>query len=339
VDTYDRHGRISGTLTDRAIADVADAWRADMLAGHHTIVVTDTVQAASEMSAACQQRLIDAGRLADDPIASAADSNQIYVGDLIQTRRNTRQLSTSDGHRVLNRDVWRATGSDRHGNLTATHTSTATTVTITPDYLATDVVLAYATTIAGAQGRTADRSHILVTPTTSAESLYVGMTRGRHRNTAHVICDRHDHDELELGDRTPTQAFTAAMRRDSDGSLSARTIAQRWHDDQPARGAAREADRRLRSAQEWWTNRSRHLPLRLQRALAVRHDDIVRILSRRSNDTERAAAIASALKSAPAHRTDFASRFIDSLNTNGARPTPPGDAHRVGATRGVGRER
>jgi hypothetical protein len=69
-------------------------------------------------------------------------------------------------------------------------------VTITPEYAATDVVLAYATTIAGAQGRTADRGHVLVTPRTSAQALYVGMTRGRESNIAHVVCDGHDHQEL-----------------------------------------------------------------------------------------------------------------------------------------------
>ena len=54
------------------------------------------------------------------------------------------------------------------------------------------VELAYATTVHGAQGETVDHAHLLVGETTGAAAAYVGMTRGRHRNTAHLVADTLD---------------------------------------------------------------------------------------------------------------------------------------------------
>jgi hypothetical protein len=48
------------------------------------------------------------------------------------------------------------------------------------------VALGYASTVYSAQGLTVDRCHTVITPNTGPEALYVGMSRGRHGNTAHV---------------------------------------------------------------------------------------------------------------------------------------------------------
>ena len=54
------------------------------------------------------------------------------------------------------------------------------------------VELAYATTAYGAQGSTVPTSHVLVGEHTGAASAYVGMTRGRERNVAHLVADSTD---------------------------------------------------------------------------------------------------------------------------------------------------
>ncbi len=51
------------------------------------------------------------------------------------------------------------------------------------------VELAYATTVYGAQGDTKTEAHLVAGETTSAASAYVGMTRGRHDNIAHLVAD------------------------------------------------------------------------------------------------------------------------------------------------------
>ena len=55
---------------------------------------------------------------------------------------------------------------------------------------------AYATTVYGAQGETTAVGHLVLGQATTAASAYVGMTRGRHDNTAHLIAE------------TPAQART-----------------------------------------------------------------------------------------------------------------------------------
>ena len=54
-------------------------------------------------------------------------------------------------------------------------------------YLQSSAELGYAGNVHVAQGRTVDTAHLLVTDTLSRQSLYVGMSRGREANTAHVV--------------------------------------------------------------------------------------------------------------------------------------------------------
>ena len=58
-----------------------------------------------------------------------------------------------------------------------------------PAYVAGHVELAYATTVYGAQGETVGQAHLLVGDSTGAAAAYVGMTRGRVRNIAHLVAD------------------------------------------------------------------------------------------------------------------------------------------------------
>jgi hypothetical protein len=54
-------------------------------------------------------------------------------------------------------------------------------------YLESSAELAYAGNVHVAQGCTVDTAHLLVTSTLTRRSLYVGMTRARQSNTAHVV--------------------------------------------------------------------------------------------------------------------------------------------------------
>ena len=226
ADTYAIEGRLVAVTSDTATVSVARAWHADHAAGLETLIVVDTAAAAADLSALCQARRAVDHELGPI-ISSGADHNPICIGDIIQTRHNTSRLITSDGQRILNRDTWRVTGARPDGSLEVAHTRRNATAVITPDYTRQHVVLAYATTLAGAQGRTVDTCHTVVTPRTTAAQLYVGMTRGRLANHAHVVTDGHDHDEFELGDRTVVDAFRAAIQRDPDSQLSATSVRYR----------------------------------------------------------------------------------------------------------------
>ena len=56
-----------------------------------------------------------------------------------------------------------------------------------PDYVRHHLHLAYAATVHGVQGDTADHGDLMLSDATDAAAVYVGLTRGRHSNTVHII--------------------------------------------------------------------------------------------------------------------------------------------------------
>lgn len=105
----------------------------------------------------------------------------ITVGDRVATRLNRRDLG------VANRDAWTVTRVGADGRLQLDGRSGA--VKVPAEYVRDHVELAYATTVYGAQGETVGSAHVAIDPTTGAASAYVGMTRGRELNVAHLVAD------------------------------------------------------------------------------------------------------------------------------------------------------
>ena len=236
--TYWREGRIVESSSDAVFDAAAAAWWADTAAGHRSLIVVDTARDAADVNTRCQHHLMVAGRLGEY-VADAADGCRIHSVTSSRPAATLVEIPTSDRQRILNRDVWAVTGVSDDGSLHVKHDRRGASAVLPADYVAADVVLGYATTIAGAQGRTVDRGHVVVTPRTASASLYVGMSRGRDCNHAHVVCDSHDHTEFELGDLTGEQAFAAATQRDPAGQLSAHSVKQRWQTGQADRTTAR----------------------------------------------------------------------------------------------------
>ncbi len=87
-------------------------------------------------------------------------------------------------------------------------------------YVREHLELAYASTVHGAQGDTTTTAHMSVVEQTTAASAYVGMTRGRETNVAHLVADSiadareqwiatFDRDRADLG---PAHAAEQAAR-------------------------------------------------------------------------------------------------------------------------------
>ncbi|TQN44420.1 AAA domain-containing protein [Blastococcus colisei] len=170
-------------------------------AGERVAVVVATREQAAALNAAIRDRLAD-GRVDDRRVVVTGAGERIGVGDRIATRRNDRDLA------VANRDVWTVTAVGRDGGLLVTPDGTphvtpaggalaAVTSAVTPagtgsrvlpaDYVTAHVELAYATTAHGTQGDTVTAAHLVVGEDTGAAGAYVGMTRGRETNTAHLV--------------------------------------------------------------------------------------------------------------------------------------------------------
>ncbi|WP_460784426.1 MobF family relaxase [Microbacterium tumbae] len=143
------------------------------------------------------------GLVDDTATTTGSDGLSIGRGDLIQTRKNDTALG------VANRQQWIVQHITDDGTVTAREASSGRklprTVHLPADYVTEHVHLSYAATAYGVQGATVAGSHTILTDTTSAASVYVGMTRGRNENLLHIVANSQEEARAQ---------FVAAMQRD-----------------------------------------------------------------------------------------------------------------------------
>ncbi|WP_228387444.1 MULTISPECIES: MobF family relaxase [unclassified Nocardioides] len=186
-------GGVFDTLVDRGeivihpteverLAAVTQAAAGDLRAA--PLLIADTREQVGLLNAAIRDlRLADKGAVESSEAATLTTSagEQLSEGDRVATRRNDRDLG------VANRDTWTVAAVGDDGSLLVRGRSGERR--LPAEYARRHVELAFATTVHAAQGDTVDHAHLLIGETTGAASAYVGMTRGRHRNTAHLVAD------------------------------------------------------------------------------------------------------------------------------------------------------
>ncbi len=188
------HGRVHGGSEADATRALFERWWNAHHAGVDTIMLAPDHRNVDALAARARAARVAVGQIAPGGLrlATPTGSQTIGIGDQIETRRNDRGLryGPAAADHVRNHDRWRVVALDEHrGTLTAEHSRHGARVELPADYVAAHVRLAYATTIASAQGLTVDESHVLVTPTTYGNELYVALSRGRHANHAYAICE------------------------------------------------------------------------------------------------------------------------------------------------------
>ncbi|MGX5653895.1 MobF family relaxase [Geodermatophilus nigrescens] len=260
-------------------------------AGERVAVVVGTREQAATLNAAIRDRLVTEGRVDDRRVVVTAAGERIGVGDRIATRRNDRDLQ------VANRDTWIVSAVGRRGSLLVTladggHASVTSAVTpagngarvLPAHYVTAHVELAYATTAYGAQGDTVTAAHLVVGEDTGAAAAYVGMTRGREANTAHLVAtDSADAREQWL-------AVFARDRADLGPAHAAREAAA-----EAARYApSRPLEQALADLHSAWTVEQRCLA-RLASDLP-RRDALREIVALESAHADRAAALTEAYR-------------------------------------------
>jgi hypothetical protein len=218
---YDRHGRMRGADQDAAMDRAAGMWLADHLRGKNVLLLAGSNSEAAELSRRVQAKLIQLGAV-QRPQAALSDGNQAGTGDLIRARLNTK--IDAGGRELTNRDTLQITGwhgpnaQVRRRDLDGTWTRP---FLVPRAYLADSAELDYAGNTHVGQGRTVDTAHLLVTGTLSRQSLYVGLTRGRESNTAHIVTGNTappEHPPYQQA--SPESVVQAIMDRD-DADLSA----------------------------------------------------------------------------------------------------------------------
>lgn len=142
-------------------------------------LVTSSNEEADVINEAIQQRRVERGQLDDTRIAVGQGEQRLLEGDIVQTRRNDRRAG------VENRAVWSVRRIAPGGVELVSLGDSGDTRTVTHEYAAEHVHLAYASTVHGIQGETTDAS--IVGPGVDASGFYVGMTRGRAHNEAIAV--------------------------------------------------------------------------------------------------------------------------------------------------------
>ncbi|WP_313366566.1 MobF family relaxase [Microbacterium sp.] len=225
IDVYQDADRIIGGTTDDMTARAYEAWRADREAGIESILVSDSGEAVAALNLRARTELI----LADvvNPLRGEVTLNggvQAAVGDTVITRKNERKLRTRFSW-VQNGNRWTITKVRPDGSVTVRPAGPGRgeSIVLPADYVAQHLDLGYAVTAYRAQGVTTDTAHVLVEPTSTRETFYVAMTRGRHSNHAYVALDRaDDHAQPYPGDdpHATARSVLYGVLQHSGGELS-----------------------------------------------------------------------------------------------------------------------
>ncbi len=187
---YLDHHRVHVVSPDTATNLLLAAWQADRTAGLDALMLAPTREQVAALNAAARTARLDRHRPGRH--VNLADHNQASVGDVVITRRNNRDLASSDTAWVRNGDRWCVTAVHRDGSIDVRHLRNRNRLTLPAGYVAEFVELGYATTIHAAQGVTADTCHGLLTGQESRQQAYTMLTRGRNANHAWLQVDTTD---------------------------------------------------------------------------------------------------------------------------------------------------
>ncbi|MFF8432434.1 MobF family relaxase [Streptomyces sp. NPDC016566] len=187
---YDAHGRLRAGTRQQMLEASYQSWLADHVSGRDAVLIAPTTKQADELAARARADLVRLGQVEAEGIDLPDRGLTVGKGDMIQLRKNNRQMTSASGERfATNRDVVKVLGIGADGAITAAYDD-GDTVTLPPSYVQEHVDLAYAGTIHSTQGRTVGTAHSYWDGTGSREAFYVAMTRGRERNTAYMSTDQ-----------------------------------------------------------------------------------------------------------------------------------------------------
>jgi ATP-dependent exoDNAse (exonuclease V) alpha subunit len=195
-------------LTDNDISArraMVEAWF-DAVGRHETIaLVTATHNEAQEISEAIQRRRLESGAIRSERVLCGQSGQAIFVGDVVQTRRNDNSAD------VQNRQNWIVRSIAKDHAILAAGTDSTDLRKVSLDYAESHVHLAYATTVYGVQGETTDCA--LVGPGVDAAGLYVGLTRGKHHNAAVLVAATENSAESQLVEMMQRQTLEETMEK------------------------------------------------------------------------------------------------------------------------------
>ncbi len=241
IEQYRWRDRIESGTAEEMAALIADDYLTDVAAGRESVVLAGSNERAEEIARVIRERLVGTGRVEQDGVPVWGDQQRAGKGDLIQARENDHRRIDSRGDDVLNRYTYRVLERHEDGSLTVARflgydqqtkaDRLGGTITLDPDYLQKNAVLAYAGTVHSAQGRTVRRGYVVIDEQSSRELLYVGMTRGWEINRAYEISKvPAGPEQLNELDVEPGVLMRQALERDQTERSATQVLrdAQEW---------------------------------------------------------------------------------------------------------------
>jgi conjugative relaxase-like TrwC/TraI family protein len=213
---YNARGRVYHGHQARVYDDAVMLWSNNFLGGRETLLIAASNEEAATLARLARERLIELGEISGAEEITLADGNAAGTGDLVRARLNTR--IEADGQTLANRDTIRIDGwqDSGFGRLAVASRKTgpgewSRQFLVPAAYLEQSAELDYAGNVHVAQGRTVDTGHLVVSEGMTRDQLYVGFTRGREKNTIHVVTGPTDPAQP---DRAERKAYSmAALQR------------------------------------------------------------------------------------------------------------------------------
>jgi conjugative relaxase-like TrwC/TraI family protein len=218
---YGSRGKVKEGPQDRVYDRAVSWWLTDISQGKTSLLLAATNEEAARLAGLARERRIERGQIPGGREITLRDGNPASRGDLVRARLNTE--IDADGQPLANRDVIRITGWTGEGpqrqaiaqrqldHPDAEGRQWSEEFTVPAAYLEENAELAYAGNVYVAQGRTVDTTHLVVAEGMTRDLLYVGMTRGRESNHAHVVTGPADPADMSRAERQ-AYADAATMR-------------------------------------------------------------------------------------------------------------------------------
>jgi len=184
IDDYEAHDRITEGNREVLLDAIYVAWKNDVDAGKSSLMIAGDSTTVTELNARARADRVREGTVADEGLL-IGDGQTAGVGDEVVTRQNNRLITTGRTW-VKNGDRWLVTATNSDGSMALRRGNGGGEALLPADYVAHHVELAYATTAYRSQGRTTETAHVMVSPSTNREVLYVSATRGRESNNLYV---------------------------------------------------------------------------------------------------------------------------------------------------------
>ncbi|WP_235884300.1 MobF family relaxase [Saccharopolyspora elongata] len=210
-----------GWIASGSIETMRDAahreWRADLDAGLQTLLIVPRNEDVISLNMEAHTQRVVRGHVDAARVARLHDGTVAGRGDWVVTRDNRRRFTVLGGKDfVKNGDTWTVLQVAQDGSLHLRHRAHQGRITVPADYVDRHVELAYVATSNRTQGMSVrDSAHTVVTPETTREQLYPGITRSMEMNRMYVVTSHHvvdSHRETPPED-DPLAVLTGVLRR------------------------------------------------------------------------------------------------------------------------------